>query len=437
MGFKLRQPIKIDPVARYEVPFTPDNIPDNSGLVARANDNGNMIVNKNIPKNSKLRKIAESHEDNHLRDIMDGKLAYDENAVYHNMDGKGMKKTSRSEFDESDRTTPWEAPAYKAGEEMAQIDMRPKKNKLNRASEVSKGNFAFAFREINKPLRKQDQENVSSTEEFGTAMVKKFGKGFSFLTGEGDPVKGITDSDASGNKTSAKATEPEKGEWGPWTKDPNNPKREVRYRAGESKATSKPEYRVKAAISGGKAGAGYEATMIKMLEDGKTYEEIAEGGHGTVEGLRAKFEGRFTPPSTDKKIIKEEEQRFKEKDPIPGEEPGTDPGPKPNPCPPGYSKTTMRRYNLPGEPKKSNLIMVGDQPCVPPEGKKPKKSKTNDLDQNLSKIKGDTEVCNVDDTEKEKKRKDCGGYSQKDAKKASKKAARNISNSGIIKKSRK
>ena len=51
MAFKLRQPIKIDPVARYEVPFTPDNIPDGSGLVARANDNGNMIVNKNIPRN--------------------------------------------------------------------------------------------------------------------------------------------------------------------------------------------------------------------------------------------------------------------------------------------------------------------------------------------------------------------------------------------------
>ncbi len=48
MGFKLRQPIKIDPVARYEVPFTPDNIQDDSHLVAKANDNGNMIVNKNL-----------------------------------------------------------------------------------------------------------------------------------------------------------------------------------------------------------------------------------------------------------------------------------------------------------------------------------------------------------------------------------------------------
>ncbi len=153
MAFKLRQPIKIDPVARYEVPFTPDNIPDGSGLVARANDNGNMIVNKNIPRNSKLRKVAESHEDNHLRAMMDGKLAYDNKAVYHNMDGKGMKRTPRSQFDESDRNLAWEKPAYEAGEKMAKVDMKPKKNKLNRAGKVESGNFAFAFREIGKQIR--------------------------------------------------------------------------------------------------------------------------------------------------------------------------------------------------------------------------------------------------------------------------------------------
>ena len=202
MAFKLRQPIKIDPVARYEVPFTPDNIPDGSGLVARANDNGNMIVNKNIPRNSKLRKIAESHEDNHLRAMMDGKLAYDDKAVYHTMDGKGMKRTPRSEFDESNKNLPWEAPAYKAGEAMAQIDMKPKKNKLDRAGKVEAGNFAFAFREIGKPMRSQDDETVSMSENFGSAMVKKFGKGLSFKTKEGDDPKVKKDTDVSGNATS-------------------------------------------------------------------------------------------------------------------------------------------------------------------------------------------------------------------------------------------
>lgn len=202
MAFKLRQPIKIDPVARYEVPFTPDNIPDGSGLVARANDNGNMIVNKNIPRNSKLRKIAESHEDNHLRAMMDGKLAYDDKAVYHNMDGKGMKRTPRSQFDESDRNLAWEKPAYEAGEKMEKVNMKPKKNKLNRSGKVEAGNFAFAFREIGKPMRSADTEKVSMNEKFGSAMVNMFGKGPMLKTGPGDPPVSDSDTDPSGNKTS-------------------------------------------------------------------------------------------------------------------------------------------------------------------------------------------------------------------------------------------
>ena len=38
--FKLKSPYKLDPVPRYEVPFQPDNINDESGLVAKANKNG-------------------------------------------------------------------------------------------------------------------------------------------------------------------------------------------------------------------------------------------------------------------------------------------------------------------------------------------------------------------------------------------------------------
>ena len=343
MAFKLRQPIKIDPVARYEVPFTPDNIPDGSGLVARANDNGNMIVNKNIPKNSKLRKIAESHEDNHLRAMMDGKLAYDDKAVYHNMDGKGMKRTPRSEFNESDKNLPWEAPAYRAGEAMAKIDMKPKKNKLNRAGKVEAGNFAFAFREIGKPMRSQDDETVSMSENFGSAMVKKFGRGFNLETQEGEDPKVKKDTDVSGNDTSQGV---KMGEWGPWQTDPNDPKREVRYRKGESKSDSKPQYRIKAAISGGKAGAGYDKTMITALEAGKTYEELAAAGHGTVAGLKSRFEGKFNPPESETVEINEEQERFKEDPPdtpeTPPETPTKTPEKEPEPCPPGFARTKTR-----------------------------------------------------------------------------------------------
>lgn len=178
MAFKLRQPIKIDPVARYEVPFQPDNFEDKTGLVARANDNGNMIVNKNIPKDSKLRKVAESHEDHHLRDIMDGKLAYDDKAVYHNMDGKGMKRTPRSEFNESNKNLPWEAPAYAAGEKMEQKDMRPNPEKLDGPPNMYDDTPLAFVKQMGKRKRSSDIEKVSMNERFGTAMIKKFGKGF-------------------------------------------------------------------------------------------------------------------------------------------------------------------------------------------------------------------------------------------------------------------
>ena len=178
MAFKLRQPIKIDPVARYEVPFQPDNFEDKTGLVARANDNGNMIVNKNIPKDSKLRKVAESHEDHHLRDIMDGKLAYDDKAVYHNMDGKGMKRTPRSKFNESDKSLPWEAPAYAAGEKMEQKDMRPNPEKLDGPPNMYDDTPLAFVKQMGKRKRSADMDKVSMNERFGTAMVKKFGKGF-------------------------------------------------------------------------------------------------------------------------------------------------------------------------------------------------------------------------------------------------------------------
>jgi len=388
MAFKLRQPIKIDPVARYEVPFTPDNIapPEGPALVAKANDNGNMIYNKNIPQSSALYKEAKSHEDHHLRDIMDNKLAYDEEAVYHNMDGKGMKRTARSEFDESDENLAWEKPAYKAGRDREEKDMRPKKDKLNRAGEVAAGEFAFAFREIGKPMRKQDSDSVSMNENFGTSMVKKFGIGPQVNVEIG------SDTDLSGND--------ELGPWGEWQDDPNNPKRQVRYRSGESTASSKPEYRVKAAISGGKAGAGYDATMIKMLEDGKTYEEIAAAGHGTAEGLRSRFEGKFTPPSTETTTVNEEEERFK-KDP-----PSTEIKKEEDPCPEGYffshrDNKCNKRSNLSGSRKKKN-------------------TSKKKLKQDLSKTTGDTQVCKVDDTPKEKKRKGCS-YSKADARRDARK----------------
>jgi len=174
--FKLKAPYSIDPVPRYEVPFTPDNAGDDDGLVAKANKNGTMIVNKNIPKDSKLRKEAESHEDHHLKDMMHGKLDYDDDAVYHNLDGKGVKRVDRKNFDESNKNLPWEKEAYRAGDKMEEKDMRPKPNKLTGPPSM-KDDTPLAFQKIgsrHKFGRTGDKNKVSANENFGPSMVKKF-----------------------------------------------------------------------------------------------------------------------------------------------------------------------------------------------------------------------------------------------------------------------
>ena len=174
--FKMQSPIKLDPVPRYDVPFMPDNVEDNSGLVAKANKNGTMIVNKNIPKNSKLYKEAKSHEDHHLKDMMQGKLDYDANAVYHNLDGKGVKRVDIAKFDESNKNLPWEKKAYKAGVAMEDKDMRPNPNKLDGPPNMREKDTPLSYYKIGtKPRRESDMDSVSMNERFGNAMVKKFG----------------------------------------------------------------------------------------------------------------------------------------------------------------------------------------------------------------------------------------------------------------------
>ena len=174
--FKMKSPYKVDPIARYDVPFTPDNVEDNSGLVAKANKNGTMIVNKNIPKSSKLYKEAKSHEDQHLKDMMDNKLDYDSQAVYHNLDGKGVKRVDRKNFDESDKNLPWEKRAYKAGVAMKEQDMRPNPDKLDGPPNMQEKDTPLSYYKIGtKPRRESDMDSVSMNERFGNAMIKKFG----------------------------------------------------------------------------------------------------------------------------------------------------------------------------------------------------------------------------------------------------------------------
>lgn len=194
-GFKLKSPLDVDPVARYEVPFTPDNIQDDSGLVAKANKNGTMIINKNIKPNDPVRKNAQSHEEHHLRDMMDGKLDYDDNSVYHNLDGKGVKKVDRKDFNESDKSLPWEKNAYKAGDNLEQKDMRPKQNKLSGPPNMYESDTPLSFiKQMGKKRRVADNEKVSMSERFGPSMVKRFGPGAFEISNDTD-ISGNSDGD--------------------------------------------------------------------------------------------------------------------------------------------------------------------------------------------------------------------------------------------------
>ena len=198
MSFKLKSPYKINPVSVHQVPFSPDNIGENNGLVAKANDNGTIIMNKNIPQDSKLYNNAMSHEGRHLKDMMDNKLAYDENFVYENMDGKGAKKHSRSSFSEDDKTLSWEAPAYKDGDNGVDHDLRPKPNKLSGIPSM-KDETPIAFKVMgsrHKEGRSPDKEKISMNERFAMYAPAKTWGGPSMDT---DPLVSGGEPDAGGN----------------------------------------------------------------------------------------------------------------------------------------------------------------------------------------------------------------------------------------------
>jgi hypothetical protein len=181
MAFKLKSPYKIDPVAKYEVPFTPDNAAEDKGktLIAKANDNSTMIINKNVKRGSALEKNAVSHEGRHIKDMQDNKVGYDSFAVYEDMDGDGKVKVHpRSTFDESDKGLAWEAPAYKDGNNLVEHDLRPKPNKLSGPPSMQP-ETPIAFKVMgsrHSSTRSKDQEKVSANERFAMySPLKKWG----------------------------------------------------------------------------------------------------------------------------------------------------------------------------------------------------------------------------------------------------------------------
>ncbi len=160
----MKPPFKKDVTPVYEVPF------DNPDLVAKANKNGTIIVNKDKVWNKPLMKEAVAHEKHHIKDMMKGDLDYDGEAVYF----KG-KKYDRGSFNEANENLPWEKEAYKAGREGREEDLTPNKVKLDLKVDINgRGGYKspISFKKMGNKWAGQDKdsETVSMNEDFGMGM---------------------------------------------------------------------------------------------------------------------------------------------------------------------------------------------------------------------------------------------------------------------------
>ena len=154
----MKPPYKMDPTPMYEVPF------DNPDLVAKANKNGTIIVNKDRVRDKKLMDEAMSHEKQHLKDMQDGKLDYDNLSVTF----KG-KRYDRDSFDEGNENLPWEKRAYAAGRNRKKIDLTPKKKKLTGPPAMSDGK-PLLVDNTSSPFQALDENEVNMNESFGPSL---------------------------------------------------------------------------------------------------------------------------------------------------------------------------------------------------------------------------------------------------------------------------
>ena len=100
MAFKLNNPpYKIDNTPIYHVDME-------EGVMGKANNNGTIIVNKDLDPNQIDDVVA--HEKIHIEQMERGDLDYDNENVYW----KG-KTYSRADMAEGAKDLPWEAEAYR------------------------------------------------------------------------------------------------------------------------------------------------------------------------------------------------------------------------------------------------------------------------------------------------------------------------------------
>ena len=162
------------------------------GVVAEANRDGSIYIDKDVKPGSPLEKEAIAHEKVHLDQMNRGDLDYDDNNVYW----KG-KKYSRSKMNEGAKNLPWEKEAYDktkhmnsnrkiSAMKMSDADLvAGDKQTHKKFIDYSKG-FKTALNMKSTPITKKSKSSsplhknggieTVSTKEYDAIMGGKYGK---------------------------------------------------------------------------------------------------------------------------------------------------------------------------------------------------------------------------------------------------------------------
>ena len=105
MSFKIKPPYSIDNTPIYFVE-------EEEGVLGRANMNGTITINSKVKSPNQVKEIIK-HEKVHIDQMKDGRLAYDDNNIYHRKSGKGKWKVKkRSNKVDGSPSSWWEREAY-------------------------------------------------------------------------------------------------------------------------------------------------------------------------------------------------------------------------------------------------------------------------------------------------------------------------------------
>jgi len=105
MAFKIKSPFHVDNTPIYFVQ-------EEEGVLGRANMNGTITINSKVKSPNQVKEIIK-HEKVHIDQMKDGRLAYDDNNIYHRKSGKGKWNTvKRSNKVDGSPSSWWEKEAY-------------------------------------------------------------------------------------------------------------------------------------------------------------------------------------------------------------------------------------------------------------------------------------------------------------------------------------